>query len=280
MNEVHCAPASLPGLPGDARLPINHCNLPAKILGSLTYQRHPAALMLDGVDVLHADLFARLNKLINPVVRARHFMDYMTVHFRLEALEDAGLTPGTGHARPKANYLRVLRGWMFDSEGREGAVLKGWVESRFGLLARYHRGPLGRDVDDNDLHYLQERASGTYNTNALEAQLDLLYTYCQYELARQQPDRQWLSLYRGTNGIGEHDWIVREGTTGIVLLNNINSFSANPERADEFGDTVLKAEVPVTKVFCHAGLLPGVLGGEDEYLVLGGLYEVEPSAAY
>lgn len=29
-----------------------------------------------------------------------------------------------------------------DSDGREGAILKGWVESRFGLLPRFHGEPL------------------------------------------------------------------------------------------------------------------------------------------
>ncbi|MEJ2059322.1 MAG: NAD(+)--dinitrogen-reductase ADP-D-ribosyltransferase [Gammaproteobacteria bacterium] len=265
-----------PTLPADARLPINHCNLPAQVLGSLTFQHHPARLSIDGIAELHRDLFEQLDALPEPAPRAQHYMDYMTVHFRLEALEDAGLTPDTGHARPKANYLRILRGWMFDSEGREGAVLKGWVESRFGLLARYHRGPLGRDVGDNDTHYLQERALGTYNTNALETQLDLLYTYCQYELARQQPERRWVALYRGTNDIGEHDWLSRSTSGGVVLLNNLNSFTADPERADEFGDTVINVRVPLAKVFYYAGLLPGILGGEDEHLVLGGLYEIEP----
>ena len=35
-------------------------------------------------------------------------------------------------------YLRVVRGWAFDPDGREAAVLKGWVESRFGLMPRHH----------------------------------------------------------------------------------------------------------------------------------------------
>ena len=36
-------------LPAYARLPINRCNLPASILCSLSYQRHPVPLKLDGV---------------------------------------------------------------------------------------------------------------------------------------------------------------------------------------------------------------------------------------
>ena len=35
-----------PALPRFARLPINRCNLPAAILGGLTYQRHPTPLTI------------------------------------------------------------------------------------------------------------------------------------------------------------------------------------------------------------------------------------------
>lgn len=276
MPQGHSGKPAYPTLPASARLPVNRCNLPAAILGSLTFQRHPAPLFIDGVRELHHDLFGHLETLDERRRRAERFMDYMTVLFRLESLEEAGLTPGTGHGRPNANYLRTLRGWMFDSESREGAVLKGWVESRFGLLARYHGGPLHHVGNDFDLRYLQQRATGVYNTNALESQLDLVYAYCQYELQRQHPDDLHMALYRGVNGISEHDWLARSGNRGgIVLFNNLNSFSRDPERADEFGDRILRSHVPLAKIFFHAGLLPGVLRGESEYLVIGGLYEVE-----
>ncbi|MGE5514417.1 MAG: NAD(+)--dinitrogen-reductase ADP-D-ribosyltransferase, partial [Bacteroidota bacterium] len=84
-------PTDWPSLPKTARLPINRCNLPAAVLGSLSYQRHPIPLQLDGVAVLHARLFAMLDRLGAPVERAQRFMDYMTVYFRLERLEDVGL---------------------------------------------------------------------------------------------------------------------------------------------------------------------------------------------
>jgi len=50
----------------------------------------------------------------------------------------AGLTGQQSKSRAKASYLRVVRGWAFDPDGREAAVLKGWVESRFGLMPRHH----------------------------------------------------------------------------------------------------------------------------------------------
>ncbi|MEW8475135.1 MAG: NAD(+)--dinitrogen-reductase ADP-D-ribosyltransferase, partial [Candidatus Thiodiazotropha endolucinida] len=63
----------------------------------------------------------------------------------------------------------------------------------------------------------------------------------------------------------------------ILTLNNINSFSSNRERADEFGDYILKVKVPLTKLLYLPRLLPTALKGEEEYLVIGGVYEVKVS---
>ena len=271
-------PTPAPSLPRDARLPINRCNLPAVVLGGLTYQDHPVPLELDGVCEFHHDLFVdMLIPLADHTARAERFVDYMAVQFRLEHLEDAGLSPSRKKKkyRTNANYLRMVRGWSFDSDGREGAVLKHWVETRFGLLARYHGGPLdGRDSDAYH-QYQVEGAKGLYATNALEAQLDLLYAYCQFELACACPDDTHLTLYRGINRIDEHEVLERGGDGRFrVLLNNLNSFTSDRERADEFGDYILEARIPLPKVFFYNRLLPGMLKGEDEYVVIGGVYEV------
>jgi NAD+--dinitrogen-reductase ADP-D-ribosyltransferase len=269
-----------PTLPRNARLPINRCNLPAVILGSLTFQEHPATLALDGVAELHADLFARLDRLTLPHQRADVFRDYITVHFRLEHPEEIGFDDhaapreGARKARLKANWLRVLRGWAFDPDGREAAVLKGWVESRFGLTARQHGGDLRDPGSEAHRRYECQRAEGLYATNALESQLDLVYAYCQYEFDRQKvPER--LTLYRGVNRLDAHEVLATAGHQRVVLLNNISSFAGEAERAGEFGDTVLSAAVPTAKVLFHHRLLPRVLQGEGEYLVLGGVYRLE-----
>lgn len=267
-----------PRLPKEAYLSINHCNLPAAILGGLTFQRHPAPLLLDGVAELHARLFKRLAVLDEPEARARQFMDYVTVYFRLEALEDVGLTPGQPKSklRGRADYLRMVRGWAFDPNSREGAVLKGWVESRFGLMTRYHGGLLSDRTQDTYLRFMESRSHGLYNTNALETQLDLLYTYCQYELYRQQPEQTHLNLYRGFNRFSDDQILQKiDRRRWIVLLNNLSSFSVERERAEEFGDHLLRAQVPLSKVFFYNRVLPGMLKGEDEYVVIGGIYDVE-----
>ncbi|TVQ84428.1 MAG: NAD(+)--dinitrogen-reductase ADP-D-ribosyltransferase [Chromatiaceae bacterium] len=270
---------SPPSLPQSARLSINRCNLPAVILGGLTYQFHPVPLEIDGIRDFHRRLFELLAPLTDRLERAALFADYMAAHFCLDDLEQAGLAPGrVKKARRNANYLRMVRGWSFDSDGREGAVLKHWVETRFGLLARHHGGRLnGRDTEAYD-RYLSEGAKGLYATNALEAQLDLLYTFCQYELARQHRAASHLSLYRGINRIDEHELLGRSSDGCYrVLLNNLNSFTSERERADEFGDYILEARVPLPKIFCFNRLLPGLLKGEDEFVVIGGVYEVEIS---
>jgi NAD+--dinitrogen-reductase ADP-D-ribosyltransferase len=265
-----------PTLPAAAGLALNRCSLPAAILGSLTYQAHPVPLELDGIHPLHEDLFDALAGIDSHAERAGRFTDYMTVHFRLDHLEEAGLdSRRKKKKRVNANYLRMVRGWSFDPDGREGAVLKNWVETRFGLLARHHGGPLGdRDSDAREA-YLRQAAAGIYATNAIEAQLDLLYTYCQYELGAQHPHATHLTLYRGINHIDEHEVLERrEGSRCLVLLNNLNSFSASRERADEFGDYILEVAAPLPKVFFYNRLLPGMLKGEDEFVLIGGVYEV------
>ena len=263
---------SSPTLPSWARLSINRCNLPAVILGSLTFQRHPTPLAIDSVAELHTDLFELLDRADDTAERARLFRDYEAAHFCLDHLEEAGLGDHAGK-RAKANWLRILRGWSFDADGREGAVLKGWVESRFGLLPRFHCEPLRDFVSAPYLRYLEMRSAGLYGTNALEAQLDLLYAYCQYEFARGGVS-PWLTLYRGINRLDDHEVLAEDNGKQIVLFNNLVSFTSSRERAGEFGDYILEARVPTAKVFFHCGLLPDQLKGEGEHMVIGGVYEV------
>ena len=263
-------------LPIHARLPINRCNLPAVILGSLTFQRNPTPLYLDGVQALHGDFFKALDEIDDPEERSIHFTGYMKSCFLLDHLELAGFDadsekPGRG----KADYLRMLRGWMFDADGREAAVLKSWVESRFGLLPRNHKGTLHDFDNERYQNYLWDRSQGLYNTNALEAQFDLLYSYCQYEISRHFPEEQYRRLYRGINRIEDHEILAQpDRDRYILVLNNLNSFTRNRERADEFGDYILEADIPLTKLLFFPGLLPGSLHGEEEYLGIGGVYDV------
>ena len=261
--------------PPAARLPVNRCNLPAEALASLAFQLAPVDLEVDGVQPLHRPLFERLSLVDDATARAQLFMHYMTAHFLLDDAPAQGLTAHARIDRSRLDYLRLLRGWLFDSEGREGAVLKSWVESRFGLLTGFHRGPLGDGDCPARTAFEHERAAGLYGTAALEAQVDLLYAYAQHELARRHAGKRHLTLYRGISGRDALATLapLPDGRSA-VLLNNLSSFSASRERAGEFGDRVVECAVPLPKVLAFARLLPGRLQGEDEYLVIGGVAAV------
>ena len=262
-------------LPRKARSLLNRSNLSAQALGSLAFQSHPVSLQLGGVLEIHQNLFFRLDKLDGIQERAQQFMDYMSVTFRLESPEDAGYTPGSRRQRIKVDYLRILRGWLFNPEGRETAVLKGWVLSRFGLTPRYYHGPLDDYESDAYQYFLAMQSAGLYNTNAIESQLDLLYHFCQYELSRRNPDQTHRLLYRGVNNIDQHEIMVKgKKKEAIVLLNNLSSFSDDRERACEFGDYIMEVNVPSAKIVFFQDLLPGAFKGEGERMVVGGLYRV------
>jgi NAD+--dinitrogen-reductase ADP-D-ribosyltransferase len=80
------------------------------------------------------------------------------------------------------------------------------------------------------------------------------------------------------NRIDEHEVLAQpEKRRYILVLNNLNSFTDDRERADEFGDYILEAQIPLAKLVFMPGLLPDLLKGENEYLVIGGVCEVKLS---
>jgi NAD+--dinitrogen-reductase ADP-D-ribosyltransferase len=244
------------------------------ILGSRTFQRYPETLEIDGVTRSHRDLFARLAILEDPMDRAQQFVDYVDVHFLLRRPEDVGWSKTARRDRTKADYRKLIRGWMFDPDAIEGAVLKGWVESRFGLLPRHHGGPIRDRSDPAYEEYLTAWATGVYNTNALESQLDVLYAFCQYELPRRFGGSTHLQLFRGVNRLDEHEVLAENGPVRTIILNSLSSFTMDRERADEFGDYIMTTEVPLPKIAFFSNMLPGLLQGEKEFAVIGGVYEV------
>lgn len=251
---------------------LNRCNLPSAILGSCRFQIYPQALYLDGVLELHHAFFQGLENINNAQERALHFQDYMNSAFLLNNTEEAGFNCNSlGPQRDKANYLRLLRGWMFDADSIEGAVMKHWVTSRFGLRTLKHHSPINNLDDPAYLAYQADYVRGLYNSNALESQLDLLYSYCQYELQRQWPQRSHFLLYRATNQIDKTQKLCLKDK---ILLNNLNSFTDDASVCESFGDHILGIHIPVSKLVYFPELLPGILRGEQEYLVLGGVYQI------
>ncbi len=252
---------------------LNRCNLPPALLAGLAYQQQPLPLQLDGVLPYHRSLFARLGQQPDAAARARCFGDYMAVHFRLPGHTLTPWPEAEPVPRPQAHYRSLLLDWLFDSDSDAGAAWRLWVESRFGLRTLYHREPLGDSESPAYQRYLQAACHASSNSNSLFEQLDLLYSFCQYELAQRYPDQQQLALFRG----GSETATVQADGRLLIHYNNLSSFSGDVDAAYCFGSRVHAVAVPLTKILCFDQLLPGSLGGEREFMVLGGCYQVAPA---
>ncbi|PLX86658.1 MAG: N-acyl homoserine lactonase [Desulfuromonas sp.] len=255
--------------------PLNLCNLPPWAIASRHFNRHPKPLEIQGVRRANRLLFERLDLLESTAERGALFHDYMDVTFQLHQWESQ--ETARGRKSLKNSYLRFLRGWMFDSNALEGAVLKGWVESRLGLHPSFHREPIEDIHSEAYFLYTVDRMKGAARTSALDAQFDVLYEFTQYELQRRHPGETHFTLYRGINDFDEQRILETFGKNRhLVRLNNLASFTTDFERAWEFGSRVLETEVPLPKIFFRGDLLPSsLLKGEGEVMVFGGEYEVK-----
>ncbi len=261
----------------------NLVGVPATVLGSTAFNAEPTALHIAGTREAHPGLFALLARSDSAVESRAVFGHYMTHAFALTG-------PAERHAerRPddetvvhrwRASYLKLLQGWGLDANGAAGAVLKGWVESRFGLAPVFHKAPLVRFPSPAWMSYLEEKAASRYQNNTILQQLDLLFEFSQWMLARFHPlgDGAHVRLWRGSTRCEEQ--IVAGSLRGrhcTLRLNNLVSFSRTREQADCFGDWVLQAEVPQAKLLLWPGLLnTSSLHGEAEVLALGGDYAAQ-----
>ncbi len=270
-NEPNLSPAdTTPTALAGICLPINRCNLPAAVLASLTFQRHPVPLELDGVLPHYQDLFTQLAVRPDSQSRRDYFADYMAVHFRLPGHPLTPWPEAEPVPRPQANYRRLLLGWLFDSDSDAGAAWRLWAESRFGLCTRYHKEPIHNQEEGPYYRFMQACVRATYNTNDLAGQFDLLYSFCQFELRCRYPGGQHLELYRGGMESPE------PGPEGepVLLFNNLSSFTREIDEAYRFGPRVHAVQVPLSKIVCYESLLPNMLDGENEFMVLGGYYQV------
>lgn len=264
----------------------NLVGVPTGLLASAAFNDSPLTLHIRGVHESHARLFDSLAMAGSQAEAGHLFQDYMDDIF---GLRQPNADPG-GVRRYRASYLRLLSGWGYDANSREGAVVKGWAESRFGLFPTFHKSPLVRFSSPAWSRYVEDKLSSRFHNNAIYAQLDLLYEFCQGSLARWlRPGQRHLTLYRGVNDFREislfgrahpHQSPSTSLRTGpaLVRLNNVSSFTARRDIAGEFGDTLIEAQVPTVKIlFCNDLLPRHVLQGEAEHLVIGGDYRVTVS---
>ena len=248
----------------------NLTGVPGGLLASASFSDFPIPLSIRGVREAHADLFDELSHCRNFDKARTAYSRYMEALFALEAKKNR-------RSRYHASYLRLLKDWRVDSNGPAGAVMKGWVESRFGLFPTFHKTPIRRFNSPEWIAYVEEKMCSRFNNNNIYMQLDLLYEFSQWVLPRHvSVGRKHLTLYRGTNDLSDQQLIQRlDARTAVVRLNNLLSFTSNRHIADEFGDIIIKAEVPIAKLLCFDELIsPSLLRGESEYIAIGGDYRV------
>ncbi|CAA6603050.1 NAD(+)--dinitrogen-reductase ADP-D-ribosyltransferase [Rhodospirillaceae bacterium LM-1] len=259
----------------------NLVGIPTGLLASVAYNDYPVALHIAGVRETNKGLFQEMLPRAESIEEAAWaFQEWMGSMFGLEPEQ---LEKGSGikeKKRFRSSYLRLLKGWGFETNTPEGAVMKGWVESRFGLFPTFHKEPVGRVGSKGWVAYTEEKMSSRFHSNSIYLQLDLLYEFCQWSLARFfLSGRKHLTLYRGVNSYEEQVLVERiDKRTIIVRLNNLNSFSSSRDIAGEFGDHILEALVPASKILFFNALLPTApLKGEHEYMVIGGDFRVTAS---
>lgn len=255
-------------------LPMNRCDLPPWVIASPHFNRNPRDIEIQGVRRAHRSFFSRLDRLADRAARERCFRDYMDLLFRAGKWRQE--TTPLGRKSLRNGYLRFLRGWMLGASSAEGAVLKGWVESRFGLPPVFHAGRIDGIESREYRRYLAERMRESGRSNAVESQFDLLYEFVQYELRRRNPGLASYRLYRGVRNVKDYRVVEETGQgRAVVRMNSLNSFSARLEYAWEFGDHVFEADVPASKIFFWSDVVPGVLPrAEHEAMVIGGDFEV------
>lgn len=262
----------------------NLVGVPARVLASTAFNAHPVPLSIAGTRESHPGLFNLLGRCQGLSDASEVFVHYLDIAFglRAPAAHEAATLDPAERRRWRSSWRKLLQAWGMDNASPAGAVLKGWVESRFGLVPTHHRQPLQRFPSPGWITYLEEKTFSRLHNNNIHQQLDLLYEFCQWGLQRfglpghAAAGASHVRLWRGSTHCDEQ--LVSGSLRGrhcTVRLNNLVSFSLSEEDAGCFGDWVFEALVPASKLLVFPGLLTGqVLQGEQEVLALGGDCEV------
>jgi NAD+---dinitrogen-reductase ADP-D-ribosyltransferase len=261
----------------------NLVGIPASVVGSAAFNAYPQPLHVAGVRESNRGLFSMLERCETADDARAVFEHYMSIVFGLTKREhNATAEEGTAERRRwRSSYLKLLQGWGLDANSPTGAVLKGWVESRFGLVPSFHSGQLAHFPSPVWMSYYAQKSASRYHNNSIYQQLDLLFEFCQWMLARFDILGPGLhvTLWRGSLNFEQQ--IIAGSLRNrhcTVNLNNLVSFTLNRETAGCFGDWIMKVQVPKNKFLLIPGLLnTNSLHGESEVLAIGGNYDVDVS---
>ena len=145
----------------------NLVGVPAPLLSSVAFNTNPVPLAIAGTRETYGGLFALLQRSQNLTEARDMFVHYLAIAFGLRKPEPHELA-GLGAAeqrRWRSSWRKLLQGWGMDANGHAGAVLKGWAESRFGLVPIFHKAPLARFPSEAWVGYMQEKAASRLNNN-------------------------------------------------------------------------------------------------------------------
>jgi NAD+--dinitrogen-reductase ADP-D-ribosyltransferase len=251
---------------------INLIGISADFLASPGFNETAARIEIPGVREFNPELFSMLADAESLEEAERAFTLYMNALFAID-VEQASSNISSPF---RSSYLKLLQGWGFDSNSPEGAVIKGWVESRFGLAPNYHKHPLSRGDPEASTCYLKEKMDSRFHGNSIYSQLDLLFEFCQHILRRfLYAECSHVTLYRGLNAPEVKNF--NRKSASLVSLNNIVSTSIDRDVAGCFGDIIVEIRAPISKILFVNGLLSiRPLRGEGEVLLIGGDYWVTP----
>ena len=242
------------------------------------FNQYPQPMHIAGTRESAHGLFEQLPKQHSREDCGRLFQEYMCDVFGAES-EQKLSNDNAGRRRYRNSYLKLIQDWGLDSNNAQGAVLKGWVESRFGLYPTYHKQAINGFKSKDWASYIEEKMNSRYHNNCIYMQLDLLYEYCQWIIEYYQyPAITHKTLFRGVNELDDYCLVDDETEKPIKILrfNSIVSFTDRCSIAGEFGSYILEVEVPMVKLLFFNDLLPHhALRGEGEYLVIGGAYRVK-----
>jgi len=255
----------------------NLIGLPTAYMASQAFNDHPMPLHIAGTRETASGLFEKLPRQVTREDCGRVFQDYMEVVFGFES-EQKLREDHLGRRRYRNSYLKLIQDWGLDSNNAQGAVFKGWVESRFGLFPTYHKENIAGFFSKSWITYIEEKMNSRYHNNCIYMQLDLLYEFCQWVIERFHfPATTHKMLYRGVNSMDDYCLVQSHNKQSkVVRFNNIVSCTDRRSIASEFGSYILEVEVPLVKLIFFNELLPcHALHGEAEYLVIGGDYRVK-----
>ncbi|NOT12715.1 MAG: NAD(+)--dinitrogen-reductase ADP-D-ribosyltransferase [Methylococcaceae bacterium] len=255
----------------------NLIGLATSCIANPFFNENPKPLHIAGTRESASGLFEQLARQPTREDCGRVFQDYMCVVFGFET-EQRLRNDHSRRRRYRNSYLSLIQDWGIDSNNAQGAVFKGWVESRFGLFPTYHKQRIASFMSKDWIPYIEEKMNSRYHNNCIYMQLDLLYEYCQWIIEHFQfPAARHKTLYRGVNSLDDH-WpaIGIKEPLKILRFNSLVSFTDRRSIASEFGAYILEVEVPMAKLVFFNELLPHhALHGEAEYLVIGGDYRVK-----